>query len=63
MLYWDYLLTLSDEIKYVWRQPFRFNTLLYIFTRYALLANLFYLGGLLGVLTPYVNFSLASVSC
>ncbi|KAH6899358.1 hypothetical protein BKA70DRAFT_1230949 [Coprinopsis sp. MPI-PUGE-AT-0042] len=42
MLYYDYLLTLQDEIHYVWRARWRLSTLFYIFCRYALLANLVY---------------------
>jgi Family of unknown function (DUF6533) len=42
MLYYDYLLTLPDEIRYIWRAPWRLSTLFYIFCRYALVANLIY---------------------
>lgn len=31
------------EVKYVWRQRFRASTLLYIFCRYALVANVLFL--------------------
>ncbi|KAH6913665.1 hypothetical protein BKA70DRAFT_1421930 [Coprinopsis sp. MPI-PUGE-AT-0042] len=41
-LYYDYILTLSDEIKYVWRSRWRLSTLFYIFCRYALVANIIY---------------------
>ncbi|KAH6899346.1 hypothetical protein BKA70DRAFT_738158 [Coprinopsis sp. MPI-PUGE-AT-0042] len=41
-LYYDYILTLSDEIKYVWRSRWRLSTLFYIFCRYALVANVIY---------------------
>ena len=43
MLYWDYLLTLPDEIKYIWRKKFRFTTLLYMGCRFGLLSNTIYL--------------------
>lgn len=34
MLAYDYILTFSDEVVYVWRRPFRYASVLYIFTRY-----------------------------
>ncbi|TFK24680.1 hypothetical protein FA15DRAFT_669253 [Coprinopsis marcescibilis] len=47
LLYYDYILTLPAEVKYVWKTPEwtrpRMTTLFYIFCRYALVANLLYL--------------------
>ena len=45
LVYWDYVLTLRNEIRYMWtRQSLhRFSTLLYILCRYALLSNVLYL--------------------
>ncbi|EAU89950.2 hypothetical protein CC1G_08432 [Coprinopsis cinerea okayama7 len=43
ILYFDYLLTLPDEIKYIWLRKWRLSTLFYFFCRYALVANLLYL--------------------
>lgn len=45
MLYYDYILTFPDELRYIWREGslMRFSTLLYICCRYALLVNLIYL--------------------
>ncbi|KAH6899352.1 hypothetical protein BKA70DRAFT_1406407 [Coprinopsis sp. MPI-PUGE-AT-0042] len=42
VLHYDYLLTLPDEIDYVWRSRWRLSTLFYIFCRYALVANFLY---------------------
>lgn len=57
LLYFDYSLTLADEVEWIWRRPFRWNTILFIFTRYALAANVLYLGMASGWLTPYVPSS------
>jgi Family of unknown function (DUF6533) len=43
LLYYDYLMTLPEEIEYVWKAPWRISTLLYVFCRYALVANLFFI--------------------
>ncbi|KAJ7629072.1 hypothetical protein FB45DRAFT_1059680 [Roridomyces roridus] len=50
LLYYDFALTLPKEVKYMWRQPFRFTTALYIGCRYALVANLLYLLAISGKL-------------
>ncbi|KAH6913673.1 hypothetical protein BKA70DRAFT_1263707 [Coprinopsis sp. MPI-PUGE-AT-0042] len=42
VLHYDYLLTLPDEIDYVWRSRWRLSTLFYTFCRYALVANFLY---------------------
>ncbi|EJD05288.1 uncharacterized protein FOMMEDRAFT_145799 [Fomitiporia mediterranea MF3/22] len=41
-LYYDYALTFPAEVKYVWGKKFRFSTLLYVFCRYALVANVIF---------------------
>jgi Family of unknown function (DUF6533) len=41
-LYYDYILTLPDEVEYVWRSRWRLSTFFYILCRYALAANLIY---------------------
>ncbi|KAF5319605.1 hypothetical protein D9619_008352 [Psilocybe cf. subviscida] len=45
LLYWDYVLTLRDEIEYLWSRKgwLKLSNLLYILCRYALLANVLYL--------------------
>ena len=43
LLYWDYLLTLPDEIKHIWKKKFRVTTLLYMGCRFGLLTNIIYL--------------------
>lgn len=43
LLYYDYILTFGMEVEYIWRQRFRFSTVLYICCRYALVANVIYL--------------------
>ena len=34
VFYYDYLLTLADEIRLVWQRPFRMASFLYIIIRY-----------------------------
>ncbi|THH12652.1 hypothetical protein EW146_g7495 [Bondarzewia mesenterica] len=44
LLWYDYSLTFPDEVKYIWRsETWKVSTLLYIFCRYALFANVLYL--------------------
>ncbi|KAG7444422.1 uncharacterized protein BT62DRAFT_952203 [Guyanagaster necrorhizus] len=43
LIYYDYALTFPTEVKYVWGSKFRLSTVLYIFCRYALVANVLYL--------------------
>ncbi|TFK18001.1 hypothetical protein FA15DRAFT_760838 [Coprinopsis marcescibilis] len=43
ILYFDYLLTLGDEIKYIWLRKWKMSTLFYFFCRYALVANVLYM--------------------
>ncbi|TFK23988.1 hypothetical protein FA15DRAFT_756834 [Coprinopsis marcescibilis] len=42
LLYFDYLLTLGDEVKYIWMEKWRKPTILYFMCRYSLVANLLY---------------------
>ncbi|KAF9525033.1 hypothetical protein CPB83DRAFT_860137 [Crepidotus variabilis] len=42
VLYYDYALTLRREIKYIWRTKLNLSTLLYVFCRYAMVANVIY---------------------
>lgn len=55
LLFYDYILTFPMEVKYMWKERFRLSTLLYIFCRYALIANVVYLLGLLGILKHRVR--------
>jgi hypothetical protein len=43
LLYFDYALTFGMEVRYIWRQKFRFTTIMYYFCRYALVANIMYI--------------------
>ena len=44
LLWYDYILTFPDEVKYMWRnKKWRLSTFLYIACRYALPANILYL--------------------
>lgn len=43
LLYYDYALTFPLEVRYIWMAEIRFSTVLYVFCRYALVANLIYL--------------------
>lgn len=51
LLYYDYALTLPDEVQFMWFQRFRVSTLLYICCRYSLLANVLYILAQTGNLT------------
>ncbi|KDQ23241.1 hypothetical protein PLEOSDRAFT_1079413 [Pleurotus ostreatus PC15] len=43
LLFYDYALTFPLEVKYIWGSKVRLSTILYIFCRYALVANVLYL--------------------
>ncbi|KAL4256463.1 DUF6533 domain-containing protein [Pleurotus pulmonarius] len=43
LLFYDYALTFPLEVKYIWGSKVRLSTTLYIFCRYALVANVLYL--------------------
>lgn len=43
LLYYDYALTFGMELKYMWGERFRLSTILYVWCRYALVANIVYL--------------------
>ncbi|KAJ2928672.1 hypothetical protein H1R20_g8404, partial [Candolleomyces eurysporus] len=47
LIYYDYFLTLEREILYVWKRPFHLLTIMYFLCRYALVANVVYLAGLI----------------
>ncbi|KAF8981993.1 hypothetical protein BDQ17DRAFT_1193397, partial [Cyathus striatus] len=42
LLYYDYFLTFSKEVRYIWKAKFRLSTILYVFCRYAMVANVIY---------------------
>ncbi|KAH6884665.1 hypothetical protein BKA70DRAFT_139096 [Coprinopsis sp. MPI-PUGE-AT-0042] len=42
IVYFDYILTLKDEIVYIWVRRWRVSTILYFFCRYSLVANIVY---------------------
>ncbi|EJD05287.1 uncharacterized protein FOMMEDRAFT_105526 [Fomitiporia mediterranea MF3/22] len=48
LLYYDYVLTFRSEVKYMWGRKFRFSTILYVFCRYALPANVLYVFAVTG---------------
>ncbi|KAH6899130.1 hypothetical protein BKA70DRAFT_1115612, partial [Coprinopsis sp. MPI-PUGE-AT-0042] len=43
ILYYDYLLTLPQEIQFMWKGARKTSTILYFFCRYAMVANMMYL--------------------
>ncbi|KAF9259672.1 hypothetical protein L218DRAFT_803637, partial [Marasmius fiardii PR-910] len=45
-LYYDYILTFPMELKYIWGSKFRLSTVLYVWCRYAMIANVLYLLGI-----------------
>ncbi|KAK7685440.1 hypothetical protein QCA50_011303 [Cerrena zonata] len=48
LLFFDYALTFPLEVKYIWRYKYQHSLILYIFCRYALLANVLYLLAIAG---------------
>ncbi|KAG2018447.1 hypothetical protein CC2G_007876 [Coprinopsis cinerea AmutBmut pab1-1] len=46
LIYYDYLITLNREIRYVWQRPFAPMTIAFAFCRYSLVANISFLVGL-----------------
>jgi hypothetical protein len=42
LLWYDYALTWTREVKYFWTRPFTLSTLMYIFCRYGMVANVLY---------------------
>ncbi|KAJ8503190.1 hypothetical protein ONZ45_g11078 [Pleurotus djamor] len=63
LLYYDYTLTFPMEVKYIWGQSFRLSTILYIFCRYALLANVLYLLAIANKLQHGLRSLFPSQSC
>lgn len=57
LLYYDYVLTFSLEVRYIWKQKIGLSTILYIFCRYALIANIIYLLSILNKLMTSCNFA------
>ncbi|TCD61729.1 hypothetical protein EIP91_007996, partial [Steccherinum ochraceum] len=62
LLYYDYALTFPMEVQYLWRDKFRLSTILYVFCRYALVANVLYLLAISDKLTDEVRDRLLSTS-
>ncbi|KAF9461019.1 hypothetical protein BDZ94DRAFT_1168500 [Collybia nuda] len=56
LLYYDYSLTFTQEVEYVWKSTFRLSTILYMFCRYALVANVVYLLNISNKLNIQVSF-------
>ncbi|KIL57913.1 hypothetical protein M378DRAFT_357903 [Amanita muscaria Koide BX008] len=50
LLYYDYALTFPDEKQYIWGSRFSLFTFLYIGCRYALVANIVFLLGVLNII-------------
>ncbi|KIL63831.1 hypothetical protein M378DRAFT_164018 [Amanita muscaria Koide BX008] len=50
LLYYDYALTFPDEKAYIWGSRFSLSTFLYIWCRYALVANSIFLLAFLNVI-------------
>ncbi|KAJ3895234.1 hypothetical protein GG344DRAFT_35521, partial [Lentinula edodes] len=63
LLYYDWLLTLPEEIKYVWKAKLSRMTIYYIFCRYALLANVLYLLAISNLLGSRVSCSVFASLC
>lgn len=65
LLYYDYALTFRSECKYIWRAESRTkpSTILYIFCRYALVANVLYLLAVSGKLGSKYGEYLPSFRC
>ncbi|KAK0488670.1 hypothetical protein IW261DRAFT_1639051 [Armillaria novae-zelandiae] len=63
LLYYDYILTLPMEIKYIWGSKFRLSTVLYLCCRYALVANVLYLLAIASQLGARHALSLKAIPC
>ncbi|KAJ3831305.1 hypothetical protein F5878DRAFT_549710, partial [Lentinula raphanica] len=64
LLYYDWALTFPDEVEYIWKAGIAFPTVLYVFCRYALLANVMYLLEISNLLGSRVtHFSSLSITC
>ncbi|KAF9522174.1 hypothetical protein CPB83DRAFT_800905 [Crepidotus variabilis] len=55
LIYYDYSLTWTREVKYFWRRKFSLSTLLYCLCRYSLVANVLY--------TLAISKKLTAISC
>jgi hypothetical protein len=55
LIYYDYALTFGWEVQYIWGQRFRFSTLLYMFSRYSLFANVLFLVSIINKNSPQVR--------
>ncbi|GLB39446.1 hypothetical protein LshimejAT787_0606080 [Lyophyllum shimeji] len=61
LLYYDYALTFRMEVEYIWRQKFRFSSVLYVWCRYGLVANIIYLLTIANKITLSVCLSLRAL--
>ncbi|THU84561.1 hypothetical protein K435DRAFT_822655 [Dendrothele bispora CBS 962.96] len=55
LIFYDYALTLPMEVKYMWGAKYQNSVVLYIFCRYALLANVLYVLAISGRLNTRVS--------
>ncbi|KAN0094509.1 hypothetical protein V8E55_002796, partial [Tylopilus felleus] len=57
---YDYILTLWDEIEYIWNKPWSWVSVLFVLVRYFGLCSVTYVGAFpntYGVLTPQITLS------
>lgn len=55
LIWYEYALTFSMEVEYIWRTKFQLSTVLYILCQYARVANVLYLLSIGGKLAGKVR--------
>ncbi|KAM6488821.1 hypothetical protein JOM56_015731 [Amanita muscaria] len=64
LLFYDYILTFLDEMKYIWGSKLSLSTFLYFGCRYALVANVIYINVLGNLNVIHDNrYVLAQTQC
>ncbi|KAH9487229.1 hypothetical protein JR316_0001298 [Psilocybe cubensis] len=55
LVFYDYLLTWTREVKYIWRKKFTLSTALYIACRYSMISNVLFVFARAGKLAPAIS--------
>ncbi|KAJ3801752.1 hypothetical protein GGU11DRAFT_674332 [Lentinula aff. detonsa] len=59
LIWYDWILTLPMEVKYIWGSKIRVSTIIYILCHYALLGNILYLFAISHMLKPRASHAYA----
>ncbi|KAJ3745724.1 hypothetical protein DFH05DRAFT_1395725 [Lentinula detonsa] len=59
LIWYDWILTLPMEVKYIWGSKIRVSTIIYILCHYALLGNILYLFAISHMLKPRASHTYA----